>query len=71
MSILGKMIVGFRNILVVNSEIKMPICFRSVNVFVMCASCRNTNFEVFFFIFLANGHHFKKMLVFNGEIKFS
>ena len=48
MSILGKMTVGFRNILVVNSEKKMPICFRSVNVFVMCASCRNAIMKDFF-----------------------
>ena len=38
MSIFGKMTIGFRSILVVNSVKNMTICSASVNFFVMCAS---------------------------------
>ena len=65
LSILGKMTIGFRSILVVNSE-KMAICFRSVNFFIMWASLvkakmlQKQQFWRIFFIFVANGHHFQK-----------
>ena len=76
LSILGKMAIGFRSILVVNSE-KVTICFISVNFFVMCVSLMKVKilqkhqFWRIFFIFCSKWSPFSKMLIFSGYIKFS
>ena len=71
------MTIGFRSILVVNSVKNMTICSASVNFFVMCASLvkakilKKCQFWRIFFIFVANGPPFSKMLIFfYGDIKF-
>ena len=59
------MTLGFRSILVVNSE-KRAICFRSVNFFRYVSftgkieNLAETPILKDFFIFVANGHHFQK-----------
>ena len=72
------MTLGFRSILVVNSEKKMAICFRSVNFFRYVSftgknpkNLAETPVLKDFFIFVANGHHFQKCQFFNRDIKFS
>ena len=60
MSILGKMTVGFRNILVVNSEKKCQFVLE-VLMFSLCMLLAETPIlKFFFFVFVANGHHFQK-----------
>ena len=70
------MTLGFRSILVVNSE-------KKGNLFLKCYFFRYASFTgkienltetpilKDFFIFLANGHHFQKCKFFNRNIKFS
>ena len=64
------MTLGFRSILVVNSE-KMAICFESVNFFRYASftgkieNLAETPILKDFFIFVANGHHFQKCQFFN------
>ena len=73
LSILGKMTLGFRSILVVNSKKKWQVLI----FFVMWASLvkskilQKQQFWRIFFHFCSKWSPFSKMLVFKGDIKFS
>ena len=76
MSILEKTAISFRSILVVNSEENNNLFWKSKFFGYVSFPGKSENLVETailkdFLIFVANGHHFPKRLVFKGDIKFS